>query len=96
VNLPGSALQASDPTPNGDVPVAPSVAAIYGFVAGFSEPFVLGILSRITGVADAAANDAVGPSDKTTPADQMPAGPESPRQTAPVYNPGSPTGRARI
>ena len=34
---------------------------VYAFAAGFSEPFILGILAKITGAADAAANDAANP-----------------------------------
>ena len=34
---------------------------VYAFAAGFSEPFILGILAKITGAADAAADDAANP-----------------------------------
>jgi hypothetical protein len=38
-----------------------SSLTVYAFAAGFSEPFILGILAKITGAADAAANDAANP-----------------------------------
>jgi hypothetical protein len=53
VTLPGT-----DPA---DTSTRTSAIVVYAFVAGFSEPFVLGVIAKITGAADAAANAAAGP-----------------------------------
>jgi hypothetical protein len=53
LTLPGASL--------GEGVAHTSGLVVYSFAAGFSEPFVLGILEKITGAADVAANSAANP-----------------------------------
>jgi hypothetical protein len=53
LTLPGASL--------GEEVAHTSGLVVYSFAAGFSEPFVLGILEKITGAADVAANSAANP-----------------------------------
>jgi hypothetical protein len=53
LTLPGASL--------GEEVAHTSGLVVYSFAAGFSEPFILGILEKITGAADVAANSAANP-----------------------------------
>ena len=44
-----------------DTSTGTSAIVVYAFVAGFSEPFVLGVIAKIAGAADAAADAAASP-----------------------------------
>jgi hypothetical protein len=49
-----------------------SAVIVYAFLAGFSEPFVLGVLDRITRAADVAADAAASPPRDATTTAAMP------------------------